>query len=411
MTQPDYDIPKASLLAVDDTPENLRLLVDLLRGRGYTVRGAINGDLALEAATQQIPDLILLDILMPGMDGYEVCRRLKENPQTQDIPVIFISAMDTPLDKVKAFAIGGVDYVQKPFNGEEVSARVATHLELHKLQQGLQQQVELRTAALTEANAALEKALQVKCDFLSMMNHEFRTPLNGVLGATSLLANNHDEEIRGLAQVIRESGWCLMRLVENLLQAARQGRAIRDNTDLHVTPPVDISEFCSDSLATIAAAARKKGLNVHPSTGRPPPLRLPLDPSRLRQIVGNLLDNAVKFTPPGEVIGLETGFEPEGRRLTLDVWDSGPGIPEADRERVFEAFVQLEPFLTRSHGGSGLGLTLARNLARLHGGTVDILGDQSGGTRVRLTLPAEPAEEASGEQVESIGGVGDRVPS
>jgi len=131
--------PKADILIVDDTLANLRLLAEMLTSHSYKVRGAPNGQMALKAARLSPPDLILLDIMMPEMDGYEVCRQLKDDDITHDIPVIFISAMDETLDKVKAFALGGVDYITKPFQLEEVLARVKTHLSIRQLQQQLQQ--------------------------------------------------------------------------------------------------------------------------------------------------------------------------------------------------------------------------------------------------------------------------------
>ena len=148
---------KADILVVDDTITNLDLLEELLSMEGYSVRPVPSGALALQAATAVIPDLILLDVNMPKMDGYEVCTRLKANPQTRDIPVIFLSALSETLDKIKAFDVGGVDYVTKPFQLEEILARIDTHLELHRLQQELEQRVEERTADLVRLNAANDR--------------------------------------------------------------------------------------------------------------------------------------------------------------------------------------------------------------------------------------------------------------
>jgi PleD family two-component response regulator len=154
------------ILIVDDTPANLKVLISMLSEQGHRVRPAINGNLALTAAQKAPPDLILLDISMPDMDGYEVCRRLKADEITRDIPVIFISALNEPLDKVKAFTVGGVDYITKPFHVEEVLARVKTHLTLHQLQtqlaetnQDLEKRVAARTIELTRTNAQLREQI------------------------------------------------------------------------------------------------------------------------------------------------------------------------------------------------------------------------------------------------------------
>jgi two-component system, sensor histidine kinase and response regulator len=178
----------ANILIVDDTPDNLRLLTGMLLERGYKPRPVPNGALALQAARTEPPDMILLDIHMPGMDGYEVCRQLKRDATLKDIPVIFISALNETLDKVKAFSAGGVDYVTKPFQFEEVAARVNTHLILRELQRELQKQnlnlenlVAQRTRELEDAFTRLKRLDQIKSDFLGMISHEVRTPLNGIL--------------------------------------------------------------------------------------------------------------------------------------------------------------------------------------------------------------------------------------
>ncbi len=147
------------ILAVDDTPASLRLLTDILGSEGYKVRSAINGELALRAATAESPQLIMLDVNMPGMDGYEVCRRLKQEPSLRDVPVIFVSALSDTPDKLKGFDVGGVDYVTKPFQRDELLARVRTHLELHLLRNHLEEVVEERTRSLRESEERQKRSL------------------------------------------------------------------------------------------------------------------------------------------------------------------------------------------------------------------------------------------------------------
>ena len=150
---------KGYILAVDDTPASLKLLTDILKAEGYEVRSAISGELALHAATAQPPELILLDISMPGMSGFEVCQQLKKQPQTRDVPVIFVSAMSETLEKLKGFELGAVDYVTKPYQREELMARVHTHLELHRLRNRLEEMVEERTTSLRQSEAKLRTSL------------------------------------------------------------------------------------------------------------------------------------------------------------------------------------------------------------------------------------------------------------
>ena len=185
---------KPDILIVDDTPENLQVLTGLLQSRGYKVRPVRSGKLALQAARNMVPDLILLDIKMPEMDGFEVCRRSKADSQLAEVPVIFLSALSDTSDKVEAFRAGGVDYVTKPFQIEEVEARVETHLRLKRLQQELEDQnarledsVQQRTQELAESNARLAVLDQAKSDFLRLISHELRTPLSGVLGIAELV--------------------------------------------------------------------------------------------------------------------------------------------------------------------------------------------------------------------------------
>jgi signal transduction histidine kinase len=386
-----------TILIVDDTPENLDVLRQLLEDAGFRVRPADSGALALASLQRSPADLILLDIRMPNMDGYEVCRRLKADAATCDIPVIFLSALNDPLDKLKAFESGGVDYVSKPFDALEVLARVRTHLRLRELQQSLQQHNELlesevarRTASLSEANAALEKALAAKRDFLSLMSHEFRTPLNGILGIASLLKSTLNGNQREYVEMLEHSGWHLLKLIENILQAAQQGwsSAPQENSPA----ALELDNFCRVMLQSVSALAEKKRIGMELQAKNLPRLALPMNSGRLGQILGNLLDNAIKFTPEGGQVGIEADYLADVEMLSLAVWDTGPGIPLDDRERIFQPFVQLEPLMSRRHEGAGLGLTLARNLAQLHGGFITVQGQAGAGSVFQLNLPARNAE-------------------
>jgi putative two-component system response regulator len=208
-------IAKGDILAVDDTPSSLRLLNDLLSAEGYRVRSAINGELALGAAMAQPPELILLDANMPGIDGFEVCRRLKREPLLRDVPVIFVSAMSEMQDKLRGFDIGAVDYVTKPFQREELLARVRTHLELHRLRHHLEEMVEERTFSLSESERRLKKILLESVSAVAAMV-ELRDPYTaGHQRRVALLAEAiavklglSDEQIEGLvlAAVVHDVG-------------------------------------------------------------------------------------------------------------------------------------------------------------------------------------------------------------
>jgi two-component system sensor histidine kinase/response regulator len=221
MTDPN---DQTTIMIVDDSPANLKLLLELLHTRGYRVVAFTSGAQALAAAAENPPDLILLDIWMPQMDGFEVCRQLKANVALQDIPVLFVSALSDTEDKVKAFAMGGSDYVTKPFQPEEVYARVQTHLKNRSMQcrllehnENLEQLVAERTHELAEANQRLSEAIRLKDDFLRMISHEIRTPANGVLGMGMLMADmcpdTEDSAVYG--QVFEESSARLLNLIED----------------------------------------------------------------------------------------------------------------------------------------------------------------------------------------------------
>ena len=212
------------ILVVDDTPALTQLLEKMLAVRGYSPRSALSGKLALEAARAEPPDLILLDINMPGMSGYEVCEQLKADAALKEIPVIFLSALDETIDKVKAFRVGGVDYVTKPFQLDEIHARLETHLRIRSLQlqlsgqnERLEKRVEERTRELAKAYERLQELGRLKDDFLGMISHEIRTPANGVLGIGSLVLDlcPASEERNHLAELFAQSSLRLRNLIED----------------------------------------------------------------------------------------------------------------------------------------------------------------------------------------------------
>ena len=200
---------KGDILAVDDTPSSLRLLSDLLIAEGYKVRSAIDGELALSAAIAQPPELILLDANMPGLDGFEVCRRLKREPRLRDIPVIFVSALSETEDKLKGFDIGAVDYVTKPFQREELLARVRTHLELHRLRYHLEESVEMRTQSLRESEQRLKRTLLESVSAVAAMV-ELRDPYTA----------GHQRRVANIAEAVGREMGLQGQTIEGLVLAA-----------------------------------------------------------------------------------------------------------------------------------------------------------------------------------------------
>jgi len=225
---------RVKIMVVDDTPDNLKLLQEMLGAKGYYVFASPDGKMALNAAATNPPDLILLDIIMPEMDGFEVCERLKADPALREIPVIFISALNQTTDKVKAFAVGGVDYVTKPFEFEEVHARVETHLKIRSLQRQLTAQNENLDRLVTERTQELARAYErlleldrLKDDFMRMISHEIRTPANGVLGIGEALIDlcPASDDCTLYSDLFRQSGLRLSNLIEDATMIADMANA------------------------------------------------------------------------------------------------------------------------------------------------------------------------------------------
>ncbi|MCG8365063.1 MAG: hybrid sensor histidine kinase/response regulator [Pseudanabaenales cyanobacterium] len=377
MNNSQIEVNKGNILIVDDAPDNLRLLSRMLVQQGYEVRSAISGAMALRAVHTIPTDLILLDINMPKMDGFEVCERLKLDIKTCEIPVIFLSAYSNAVDKVKAFKAGGLDYITKPFQVEEVLVRVENQLTLRRLQIELQQ-------AKADALRALDREKELsrlKSEFVSMITHDFKTPLASIQGFAGLLQaadqnltaavkNRYFNKIDAAIEHMRQ-------LLDNvlLISGAEVGK-------LQCHPKsLNLETFCRDWVETMQLSQDHQNSIEFTCTGEYPQANV--DPMLLGQILSNLLSNAIKYSPEGEPIQFDLVCQ-DGAAL-LRIQDNGIGIPQENLSDIFKAF-------HRCHNvgqirGTGLGLAVVKKCVEAHAGQIQLESKEGVGTTVTVTLP------------------------
>jgi signal transduction histidine kinase len=358
------------VLIVDDTPANLQVLAEMLKDHGYHVRMARSGALALQAAQHDPPDLILLDITMPEMDGYEVCARFKANAQLREVPILFISALTEPLDKIKAFNAGGVDYLPKPFYSEEVVARVRTHLELRRQRQELQ----VRVAQLRELE-------HLRDNLVHMIVHDLRAPLNGLQGGLELLditAQNLTADNRKWLVLAQASCRELSEMISTLLDITRLEH---NQMPLHPAP-ADLADIVRHAIELLGPKAQ---VRCDVEAGGTSGTMIPCDAALIVRVITNLASNALKFSP--ETTRVRVAIGAEGADMVLRVTDSGPGIPAQYQAKIFEKFGQAELQRAHQQTSSGLGLAFCKLAIEAHGGRIGVNSKPGKGSTFWFKLP------------------------
>jgi signal transduction histidine kinase len=367
------DLAGRRILVVEDDRLNARIISSILRPEGYVTSEVSSGEAALATFAEFHPDLVLLDVVMDGINGFETCRRLKADPTAANVPIIFITAKNQPDDIVAGLEAGGVDYVVKPFQPREMIARIRTHLQLRAL---LEHQLHLIND-LSKANAA-------KNHFLGIAAHDLRNPLTSIRGLSEFMLDGSSGELsedqRAMIRSVHSATHVMLDLLNELLDISiiESGEMRLDLT------PTNLADLVTDAVFLNGLTAARKQMKI---ACRPfkPSRALLIDSRKLRQVVDNLLSNAIKFSPPGTTITVE--FTEDGTNQTISVQDQGPGIPLGEMNMLFTSFGKTSVKPTGGEKSTGLGLAICRKIVEAHRGTISATNRESGGADFRIALP------------------------
>jgi signal transduction histidine kinase len=365
----------AGILMVDDNPVNLQVLTSMLKQSGWRPRPVTSGRLGLQAARNEPPDLILLDVNMPEMNGYEVCEALKADARLAEIPVIFVSALGETMDKVKGFAVGGVDYVTKPFQLDEVRARVTAHLEVRRQQRELQASYE-----------KLRETERLRDNLVHMIVHDLRSPLTAISAYLEMFAQEAkqklgaetQQDIASAMQATRN----MTRMINGILDVSKM-EAQMMKLDLRECDLVQVVGASMNDLDSLVGARRL-------AFERPAePARVLADQEIIARIVQNFLANALRFTPAsGEI---RVGIVVEADHVRVFVADTGPGIAPDFHRSIFDKFVQVGASASARNRSTGLGLAFCKMAVEAHGGRIGVDSELGKGSNFWFTLPQRQA--------------------
>lgn len=355
------------IFIAEDVPKNLQVLCNILRKESYRISAAGNGKQALEMIPEVKPDLVLLDVMMPEMNGFEVCEQMKEDPRLKDIPVIFLTAKAESADIVKGFDVGAVDYVTKPFTGAELLARVKIHLDLKF------------------AREELKELITARDKFFSIIAHDLRNPIQFLLLSSDLLYNEYDvlneEERKDYVQKFFNGTTRVSALLENLLEWSRTQRGL-----IECKPDnLDMGEMVTNSINLLQAHAKEKDISVVSLVK--PGLIAFADRNMIRTVLRNLLSNAVKFTYSGGEVTVDASLT--GGIIEIVVSDNGVGMSESELDGLFKFNTPGGTLGTAKEKGSGLGLLLCKEFIEKNNGTISVTSAPEQGSSFRITLPAK----------------------
>jgi signal transduction histidine kinase len=365
MSQPQLPL----ILAVDDEPANLHLLQRVVKGR-YRIMTVASGQEALDMLAQAPFDLILLDIMMPGMTGLQALERIRANPKTSDIPVILISALSDADDITNGLEMGANDYIAKPIDLDVTRARIQTQVALKQL-------VDERKSTIEK----LEAAQEMKNRFVRMASHDLKGPLMNIRMVMSLLPKMVDmnPDVSEMIEAAESSLDTMHMVIKDFLDtAAIQSEAM----DLHLNP-VAVEQVVTEIVKEHSVNSNRKniGLALGDVSGL-----IYADPARYHQALGNLVSNAIKYSPPDTTVNIWT--ECDGNEVCVYVADQGPGIPLEDQNRLFTEFGKLTPRPTGGEASTGLGLWIVKHLINLQRGDVGLISPPEGGSTFWIRMPA-----------------------
>ncbi len=356
-----------TILIIDDDETNVKVLVDTLQKQGFETITARSGTMGIRRAKFALPNLILLDITMPGIDGFETCRRLKKDATLADIPIIFLTAKTEKDDVIAGLKLGAVDYVTKPFNQDELLTRVKTHLVLQTQKKQLQVQAE----ELRQVNEQLVQLNQEKNEFLSIAAHDLKNPIAVILGAVELIKDAIEvEELANKTKVIEFTNLITVsaertfNLIINLLDVnIIESGKIRFNLK-----KVDIFPVLNEVVVEYTKKAKRKNIALHFTPTNSEYIAY-VDIDMVHQILDNLISNAVKYSPFDKSVYIRI-FTTKNANICCEVQDEGPGLSHQERVKLFRKFSRLTPKPTNGESSTGLGLFIVKKLVNAMGGEV-----------------------------------------
>ena len=383
---PSFD--KAPILLVDDVPEKLLAIGAVLEDLGQPVVSVRSGADALRQLLIQDFAVILLDVNMPDLDGFETAALIRQRKRCEHTPIIFVTAFPDDRFAVRGYQLGAVDFIMTPVIPEVLRAKVSVFVDLYRMNLQAKRQAEEHIALVEEraARVAAERANRAKDEFLANVSHELRTPMNAIIGMTDLALEEHLSPLVGeYLGMVKSSARLLLDLLNDILDFSKYESG---KFDLR-SAPFGLRELIVELVQTFGYRASAKGLQLFANVAPAVPDRLLGDPLRLRQVLLNLLSNAIKFTEQG-TITIEVSPESvtaDEANLKFAVVDTGIGISAADQQRVFAPFAQVDSSTTRQHGGTGLGLSIASDLIRAMGGRLAVRSELGDGSTFYFVVP------------------------